>query len=205
MTRNVAVFGATNSTGIEVISQLLAQTYQVTALVRSLSKLPNDVTSSSNLRLVEDDVQLAQDVDSTITESTDVMVVILSVTTEDGRVCSKGQHMVQDIAQGKAVQRLIIVSCDAVDNANTPTQSNDTDIELSAIADIARQEEMVKEGTIPWTILRPGGLTDESHTGQYCLVVSPTPGTISRADLADGIIRLIESNEHLYQVVRIIY
>lgn len=47
-----------------------------------------------------------------------------------------------------------------------------------------RSDEAVEASGLGWTIIRPGGLTNDSPTGQVDLGQHMTAGTIARADLA---------------------
>lgn len=55
-----------------------------------------------------------------------------------------------------------------------------------AIADHTSQEELVRSSGLPWTIVRPGGLTDKPATGRIVALEQrgPMGGTIPRADVA---------------------
>ena len=57
------------------------------------------------------------------------------------------------------------------------------------------QEWIIKSSGLDWTIVRPGLLTNSPATGQYRVLTAPNDwrfGTISRADVADFIVRQID-------------
>ena len=57
------------------------------------------------------------------------------------------------------------------------------------------QESIIKSSGLDWTIVRPGLLTNRPATGQYRVLTAPKEwrfGTISRADVADFIVRQID-------------
>ena len=57
------------------------------------------------------------------------------------------------------------------------------------------QELIIKSSGLDWTIVRPGLLTNGPATGQYRVLTAPKDwrfGTISRADVADFIVRQID-------------
>jgi uncharacterized protein YbjT (DUF2867 family) len=57
------------------------------------------------------------------------------------------------------------------------------------------QESIIKSSGLDWTIVRPGLLTHSPATGQYRVVTAPNEwrfGTISRADVADFLVRQID-------------
>ena len=57
------------------------------------------------------------------------------------------------------------------------------------------QEWIIKSSDLDWTIVRPGLLTNSPATGQYRALTAPIDwqfGTISRADVADFLVRQID-------------
>jgi hypothetical protein len=78
----------------------------------------------------------------------------------------------------------------------------------SAYADGARMEEEVAGSGLDWTILRPPRLTDKPRTGRYRLAVNGNlrrGDVISRADLADAILRLLDDPDAVKASVGIAY
>jgi hypothetical protein len=57
------------------------------------------------------------------------------------------------------------------------------------------QEWIIRSSGLDWTIVRPGLLADGPATGQYRVLTAPNDwrfGTISRADVADFLVRQID-------------
>ncbi len=57
------------------------------------------------------------------------------------------------------------------------------------------QERIIRSSGLDWTIVRPGLLTNRPETGKYRVLTAPNEwrfGTISRADVADFLIRQID-------------
>ena len=60
------------------------------------------------------------------------------------------------------------------------------------------QERIIKQSDLDWTIVRPGVLTNSAHSGRYRVLYEPREwrnGVISRADVADFVVRAIENEE----------
>jgi putative NADH-flavin reductase len=78
-----------------------------------------------------------------------------------------------------------------------------------AFADHERQEAVVKESALDWTIVRPPHLTDGPHTGAYRHGFPATDtgieGKISRADVADFMLKLLTDNAYLQRPVGVSY
>jgi len=64
-------------------------------------------------------------------------------------------------------------------------------------ADKDVQDRIIRESRLDWTIVRPTILTNGPPTGAYRVLVDPndwTSGFISRADVADFLIRQVDDN-----------
>jgi putative NADH-flavin reductase len=71
------------------------------------------------------------------------------------------------------------------------------------------QEQYVKESGLDWTIIRPGAFTNGAHTGTYRHGFDPNDRTlslkISRADVADFILRQLGNDNYLHQTPGLSY
>ena len=71
-----------------------------------------------------------------------------------------------------------------------------------AYADKSQQEQLIKESSLDWTIVRPGVLTNGRRTGRYKILNEPFQwrnGIISRANVADFIVRQIDDPTFVHQ------
>jgi nucleoside-diphosphate-sugar epimerase len=91
-----------------------------------------------------------------------------------------------DAATAAGVQRYVIVS--AVGAENPPGGDDVFGVYLRAKAEA---DEAVRASDRDWTILRPGGLTDEPGTGRVRLETEPFRGRVSRDDVAEVLARLL--------------
>ena len=69
-----------------------------------------------------------------------------------------------------------------------------------AYADKDIQERLIIESQLDWTIVRPGVLTNGKFSGRYKVLSEPSEwrnGTISRADVADFIVRQLTEREYV--------
>lgn len=65
------------------------------------------------------------------------------------------------------------------------------------------QEEAVKASSLDWTLIRPSGLTDVPGISSYEYGTNLTPKTsrISRVNVADLILKVLESNAHVHEAL----
>jgi len=77
------------------------------------------------------------------------------------------------------------------------------------LAEKEAQEQVIRESGLDWLIVRPGALTDGPHTGAYRCVTDPAVALpralISRADVADFILKHLAGHEYLGQAVSLAY
>jgi putative NADH-flavin reductase len=70
------------------------------------------------------------------------------------------------------------------------------------------QERLIKNSALDWTIARPGLLTNGSRTGRYKVLKAPSQwrnGNISRADVADFLVRQIEDRAYVRETPVLVY
>ena len=77
------------------------------------------------------------------------------------------------------------------------------------LAEKEAQEQVIRESGLDWIIVRPGALTDGPRTGAYRCVTDPAVALpralISRADVADFILKHLAGDEYLRQAVSLAY
>jgi putative NADH-flavin reductase len=78
-----------------------------------------------------------------------------------------------------------------------------------AYADHVSQDHYVKESRLDWTIVRPGAFTDGNHTGVYRHGFPSTDrtitGKISRADVADFMLKQLTDRTYLHETPGLSY
>jgi uncharacterized protein YbjT (DUF2867 family) len=94
-------------------------------------------------------------------------------------------------AAGQAgVRRLVQVSSMG---AGQPPRPGTDDVWAAYITAKTAAEDDLRGRDLDWTILRPGGLTDDPATGQVRLAAPPVPrGSVPRADVAAVIVALLD-------------
>lgn len=88
--------------------------------------------------------------------------------------------LLADAAVTAGVRRYVMVSAMAAESFD-PDSDDVFQVYLRAKSEA---DAAVRSRDLDWTILRPGGLTDEAGTGQVRLAESTGRGTIPRADVA---------------------
>jgi uncharacterized protein YbjT (DUF2867 family) len=101
-----------------------------------------------------------------------------------------GAILLADAAEIAGVRRVVILSAIATDNYDP--ESDD----VMQVYSRAKSEAdaYVRGLDVDWTIVRPGGLTDDEATGQVSAGETTGMGTIPRADVAAAIATILVEN-----------
>src|ERR1700722_6074588 len=109
--------------------------------------------------------------------------------------------LMADAAGRAGVRRFVQVSSMG---AGQPPQPGRDEVWAAYIAAKTAAEDDLKVRDLDWTIVRPGGLTDDPATGRIRLASPPVPpGTIPRADVAAVIIALLDHPETRHRTLEL--
>ena len=198
---NIAVFGATGKTGLEVVKQALEGGHQVTAFVRDSARLEIE---NGNLAVITGDVFD----ESTVTEAVkgqDAVVCALGAGSDLKKTTVRANGTVNIIKGMKKnnVKRLLVVTAMGVgeswDTLSVINKFFFAVLLKSSREDHEAQEAAVKESGLDWTIIRPSGLVDTPRTGVYDFGenIPAKTSKIARADVADLILKELEQNANI--------
>jgi putative NADH-flavin reductase len=213
-TMNVIIFGATGATGKHLVTQALEQGHQVTAFVRDPSKVQ---VHHPKLKLVKGDVLDPGAVAQAIPGHEAVLNSIGMPANKTGVLRSQGTQNIITGMEKAGVKRLICQTSLGYGDSRpvldrTPFVFKYIIVPFllkKGFADHALQEEYIKHSTLDWVIVRPGNLTDGPLTRHYKHGFAPTDKTvtvkISRADVADFMLRQLTSPVYLHQTPGLSY
>lgn len=197
----IAIFGATGSVGREFVKQAIEQGQIVTALVRDPAKLDfND----DILHKIPGDALDPAAVEQAV-QGQDAVVCVLGAGRK-GLIRAEGTKNIIRAMEKTGVRRLICQSTlgvgDSRGNLNFWWKYIMFGLLLRpAYADHVRQEELVKQSSLDWTIVRPAAFTDGARTGEYRHGFPANAKgltiKISRADVADFLLRQLTNDAYL--------
>jgi putative NADH-flavin reductase len=205
------VFGATGGTGRELVEQALAQGHEVTAYARNPAKL-GDITHA-RLQVIRGDVLDAAAVEQAV-PGHDAVVCAIGAGAGRTSLREDGTRNIVRAMEKVGVRRLICQSSmgvgDSRANLGFLTKCVIVPVFLRhAFADHERQEAVVKESDLDWTIVRPPHLKDGPRTGAYRHGFPTTDtgiqGQISRADVADFMLKQLTEDTYLHQTPGLSY
>lgn len=206
----IAIFGSTGGTGRELVKQALEIGYAVTAFARSSEKL--DDLKHENLRIVKGDVVNYEDVEKAVEGQEAILSALGSPTLKAGdTTLSEGTKNIIKAMEVNGVNRFICeTSLGVGDSYGQPgfffTKIVVPTILKHAFADKEIQEQIIQASNLDWIIVRPGGLNNKPKTSIYRHGLDKSiSGNISRADVAEFMLKQLKSDEYLRKTPAICY
>lgn len=200
-------FGASGSIGREFIKQTLAlaDDHQITAITRGKTAFG---PTKANLQILEGDVIDRAMVEASIAGA-DAVVVTLGTPLGNTEMLRKnGTANVVKAMAATGVKRLICLSAHGAGDSYPmlPALYRYALIPLmmrNLYADHNAQEEVVRKSTLDWTLVRPAAFVKGQRTGSYWhgagLPPRPIASKISRADVADFLVRQLSDTTYVHQ------
>ena len=208
---NVLVFGASGKTGREVVRQALARGFNVSAFVRDTARLP---LAHANLRLVKGEITDPKAVARAIEGHTCVISTLgVGLPLRHDPIVIEGVRTIARASEHASVERLLYMSFIGVresrDAAGFLLKQLAGTVLRHEVADHEAKEAAVAESFVDWTIVRPPKLTNGRLTASYRVGAdiearSPLP-MMSRADVADFMLRQLSDQSFIRKAVRILH
>lgn len=199
----VIIIGASRGIGLATVKEALGAGHDVTAFSRSATEMK---LKHPKLSKVDGDALNPEDVGAAILGH-DVVVQTLGIPANADMVLgvvtlfSEATKVLLPAMTQAGIRRLITVTGFGAGDCAAhihPLQRIPFRAVLGkAYDDKTIQEHLIKDSDLDWTIARPGVLTNGPKTEKYSVLTDKKDwknGIISRADVADFIVKQIESD-----------
>ena len=219
----LALLGATGGIGRGVLSQAIAAGHAVTAVVRNPSKLPADVD------VVRLDLA-TPDVEALAAALRDVDAVISAVGPHRAAEAGIVAHATAAITHAMdcaGLRRLVVISAAPVGvvasthRPHPPRYDPGDDLLMRRLlnplirrifglvyTDLAAMEDLLRDGSLDWTAIRPPRLTNGPLTRTYRTAIDrnlPHDLTISRPDVAHLMLTVLQEHDTVRHSVGVAY
>jgi len=205
---NLLIFGATGATGRELVKQALDQGHTVTGFSRHANELKGDFPQ---VQPFQEDVADMASVEKAVQGQDAVLSALGSSSLKRNPALVKGVENIVQGMQQHNVGRLIYQSSLGVGDSRERVGFLIRYIIIplvlrNAIADHEAKERIIKQSNLDWVIVRPAGLRNEPRTGEYRTGEDIEFGsTISRADVADFMLKQVTDDTYLKKTLGISY
>jgi uncharacterized protein YbjT (DUF2867 family) len=190
-----------------LLEQLLTQRGdQAVALIRNPAQVADVEKTGAESRVVDLETSSPGDV-AALLDGADAVVFAAGAGPNSGAarkdtVDRAASVLLAEAAGQAGVRRFVQISGMGVDQ---PPAAGTDEVWSAYIAAKFAAEEDLRNRDLDWTILRPGGLTDDPGTGRVDLAAPPLPrGSVPRADVAAVIVALLDEPHSSSQTLDLI-
>ena len=193
------------------MQQALDQGHSVSAYARDPAKF--EVLQHQSLKIISGDVLDSAAVEGAV-KGHEAIFSTIGAAAKRTTLREEGTKNIVEAIQRTGVKRLIFLSSLGVGDSRTNLPFFTRYIIVAvflrhAFADHERQEAVVRQSSLNWTIVRPPHLKDGPQIGVYRHGFSATDkrikGWISRADVADFMLKQLVDDTYLHQTPGVSY
>ncbi len=202
----LVVLGATGGTGLEIVRQAAERGHSVTALVRTPDRLrefrdritvkPGALLNSAGLE------QAIQSHDAVLS----AFGPRVPISKADANLLQRFALTLTSAMHRAGVRRVIVESVAFLfrNSIMPPAYFLGRLFFPRSVADASAMERIFGESELDWTMVRPPQLIDRPYTGKYRVKEGHLPlfgFKISRADVADFMIKAVENRSTIRKVI----
>ncbi len=200
---HVIIFGATGKTGVHTTRSALKAGHEVTAFGRSVDSLDSEPGLSTHRGDVFDPDSVA----SAVAGHQGVIICLGSTNLRDKTTLTTGTSNIVEAMATHDVQRLVAISAAGVGDSWTQIPWSSRlmfkTILRNVFADHQAQEAIIKAGELDWTIVRAAVLSDKPATGAVQASGTAKTTRITRADLADFLVKQLNDNSYSRRTISV--
>ena len=203
---SLGVVGATGGTGLEIVRQAIEHGHSVTAFVRSPERLKpfwDRITVKQGDLLNSDELERVIRGHEAIVSGFGPRA---PVSKADANLLQRFAVALTGAMLHAGVTRVVVESVAFLfrDSIVPPAYRLGRLFFPGTVVDASAMERVFGESELDWTIVRPPRLTDKPYTGKYRVREGHLPRfgfTISRADVADFMIKVVENRSSIGKIV----
>ena len=203
----VLVLGATGATGVEIVKRALEAGHSVTAFVRSPEKLLKRF--GEEIDVVKGNLMDSDELQTVLRGHDAVLSGFgprVPVQKGDEDLVTHFTSALTKAMKNSGVRRVVVESVAFLfkDSIFPPAYFLGRLFFPGVVKDWEAAESVLQESPLEWTIVRPPRLTDRPSRGKYRFLEGHLPKfafSISRADVADFMVRSLENGVYVRKIV----
>jgi putative NADH-flavin reductase len=219
----LTIFAATGGIGRQVLEQAVAAGHDVTAVVRNPNRLSGEVRVVTADLAAPDPAAL----ESAVEGADAVLSGLGPRSASDAGIAWQGTRAIIQSMRTTDVRRIVVVSAAPIGTVPSPgrpkpprhdpgdgffVQNLLGPLVKAALrkpyADLALMEDILRDSSLDWTVVRPPRLTNKALTGSYRTAYGQNLRrglSISRADVAHLMLHLLDQPEAIKQSIGLAY
>lgn len=222
----LTIFAATGGVGHHLLEQAHSARHDVTTVVRN----PRTLTTDADRTVVADLSSAEPEALTPALIGADAVLSCLgarSPADAESRIVARGTETIMAAMHTCDVRRLVVISAAPVGTVASPQRPHPPKADpgdglmmgrvmtplvkfafRKAYADLAEMEDALRASDLDWTALRPPRLTNKPLTGRYRMTLGQNPlggRSISRADVANAILAVLDQPETIRRTVGVAY
>lgn len=204
--KKIIVLGATGGIGLEIVRQAIEHGHSVTAFVRSPERLK---PFRDCITVEQGDLLNSAELEQVIKGHDAILSGFgprLPISKADANLLQQFAVALTNAMLRAGVMRVVAVSTAFLfrDSIVPPTYLVGRLFFPGIIVDASAMEQVFRKSELDWTIVRPPRLTDKPCTGEYRIREGHLPRfgfSISRADVADCLIKIVEDRDSIRKIL----
>ena len=208
------IFGATGRTGRALVAQALEQGHTVTAFARNPVAI---TTKHRNLAIVQGDILDYASIERTVERQDAILSALGTKVLRKNTIISDGTRNIITAMEKSGVKRFVFESSLSIGNSKPQQKQLGLFYNIIVIPLLLRnmfqdkevQERYIMQSTLDWVIVRPAVLTNGLRTGVYrsgfSATDTPIKAKISRADVADFMLKQLTDDTYIHKAPSLSY
>lgn len=200
------VLGATGGTGLEIVRQAIERGHSVTAFVRSPERLR---PFQDHISVRRGDLLNSAELEQILRGHDAVLSGFgprVPISKADATLLQRFAFALTTAMRHAGVRRVVVESVAFLfrNSIVPPAYLLGRLFFPRTVADASAMERVFAESELDWTMVRPPELTDKPYTGKYRVREGQLPRfgfKISRADVADCMIKATENHSSIRKIV----
>jgi uncharacterized protein YbjT (DUF2867 family) len=194
-TSYIFLAGASRGVGREIAKCLIAQQFQVKALLRTEASRAE--LEAMGIEVVLGDALNVDDIERAMLSEQPIHSIISTLgglPQDSVKPDYIGNKNLIDVAMKAGVQKFILVTSIGTGNSVAALSPQTLEVLKPVLVEKEKAENHLMESGLTYTIIRPGGLKSEPATGNGVLTENPQiVGTIHRTDVANLVCKCLNS------------
>ncbi|OTA19654.1 hypothetical protein Xbed_02156 [Xenorhabdus beddingii] len=194
------IFGAGKGVGRHLVTLALKQNRPVTALIRNTQQAIE--LSAAGVNVIHGDACNKENIEKAIAQAGENPVVFSTIGGGDAD--HYGNMAIIDALEQAQISRMLLVTSIGCGESWHTLSPRAKSLFGQSVRHKSLAESYLQTSTLAFTIIRPGGLTDQAGTGHCQRYQEEVHGMVSRENVAEQLAQMAEDKQTYYQIYALV-